>query len=52
MMLPPESRARIMAASEIRAALTLTRRSAETQLGFAQQLVVDYPQVWTALEDR
>ena len=38
------------AADEIRAALHLTRRSAEFQLGFAQQLVVDYPQVWEALQ--
>jgi hypothetical protein len=38
------------AADEIRAALTLTRRSAENQLGFAQQLVVDYPHVWEALQ--
>ncbi len=38
------------AADEIRAALHLTRRSAEFQLGFARRLVVDYPQVWEALQ--
>jgi hypothetical protein len=37
------------AADEIRAALTLTRRSAEVQLGFARQLVDDYPRLWAAL---
>jgi hypothetical protein len=37
------------AASEIRAALTLTRRSADYHLGFAQQLVEAYPEVWKAL---
>src|SRR5262245_48870501 len=36
------------AASEIRAALTLTRRSAEVQLDFATTLTVDYPQVHEA----
>ena len=40
----------MLAADEIRAALHLTRRSAEFQLGFARQLVVDYPQVWEALQ--
>jgi hypothetical protein len=38
-----------VASSEIRAALTLTRRSADYHLGFAQQLVADYPDLWTAL---
>ena len=37
------------AADEIRAALTLTRRSAESQLDFARELVTDYPVVWEAL---
>jgi hypothetical protein len=37
------------AASEIRAALTLTRRSADYHLGFAQQLVESYPELWKAL---
>jgi hypothetical protein len=37
------------AASEIRAALTLTRRSADYHLGFARQLVEDYPELWRAL---
>ncbi|MGH8914504.1 MAG: DUF222 domain-containing protein, partial [Acidimicrobiia bacterium] len=36
-------------ASEIRAALTLTRRSADYHHGFAQQLVEHYPELWTAL---
>jgi Domain of unknown function (DUF222)/HNH endonuclease len=34
---------------EIRAALTWTRRAAEYQVGFAQQLLEDYPRVWAAL---
>jgi hypothetical protein len=38
------------AASEIRAALTLTRRSAEAQLDFATTLTEDYPQVWEVLQ--
>jgi hypothetical protein len=37
------------AVDEIRAALTLTRRSAEVQLGFARQLVGDYSHLWAAL---
>ena len=40
-----------LAASEIRAALTLTRRAAETHLGWASQLVEDYPQLWEALSE-
>lgn len=46
--LPPEL-ADDCAADEIQAALTLTRRSAETQLGFASTLVSDYPDLWNAL---
>ncbi len=46
--LPPES-VEDLAASEIRAALTLTRRAASDQLGFAWQLVTDYPEVWSGL---
>ena len=48
--LPPES-VEDSAAAEIGAALTLTRRSAETQLGFATTLVEDYPALWTALKE-
>ncbi len=40
-----------LAASEIRAALTLTRRAADTHLGWASQLVEDYPAVWKALSE-
>jgi hypothetical protein len=40
-----------VASSEIRAALTLTRRSAEYHLGVASQLVEDYPRIWDALRD-
>ena len=39
-----------VAASEIRAALTLTHRSAGTQLDFATTLVSDYPRVWEMLD--
>jgi hypothetical protein len=38
-----------LAASEIRAALVWTRRAAEFNLGFAQDLLDRYPQVWEAL---
>jgi hypothetical protein len=38
-----------LASSEIRAALSWTRRAADFQLTFAQFLVEDYPRVWTAL---
>ena len=38
-----------LASSEIRAALTLTRRAADTHLGWATQLVEDYPLLWEAL---
>jgi len=38
-----------LAASEIQAALSWTRRAAEFQLGFAQDLVARYPRVWAAL---
>jgi hypothetical protein len=37
------------AASEVRAALILTRRSADYHLGLARQLVEDYPVLWSAL---
>ena len=47
---PPES-VEDSAAAEIGAALTLTRRSAEGQLGFATTLVEDYPHLWSALKD-
>ncbi len=40
-----------LAASEIRAALTLTRRSADNHLGWATQLVEDYPLLWEALSE-
>ena len=39
-----------VASGEIRAALTLTRRSADYHLAFASQLVEDYPMVWVALQ--
>ena len=38
-----------VATSEIRAALTWTRRAAESQLSWASQLVEDYPLVWERL---
>jgi hypothetical protein len=38
-----------LASSEIRAALTWTRRAAETHLDFALGLVENYPRVWSAL---
>lgn len=38
-----------LAASEIQAALSWTRRAAEFQLGFAQDLVARHPRVWTSL---
>ncbi len=38
-----------LASSEIRAALTLTRRAADTHLGWATQLVEDYPLLLEAL---
>jgi hypothetical protein len=39
------------AADEIRAALTWTRRAAETQLDLARLLVVEFPAVWEALRE-
>ncbi|HEY7565433.1 MAG TPA: DUF222 domain-containing protein, partial [Acidimicrobiia bacterium] len=39
------------AADEIRAALTWTRRAAETQLDLARCLVEDHPVVWQALRE-
>jgi hypothetical protein len=38
-----------LAASEIQTALSWTRRAAEFQLGFAQDLVARHPRVWAAL---
>lgn len=38
-----------VAAAEIQAALTWTRRASETRLSFAAMMVNDYPQVWSAL---
>ena len=38
-------------AGEIQAALTLTRRSALTQLDFATTLITDYPDLWRRLSD-
>ncbi|MGH8871762.1 MAG: DUF222 domain-containing protein [Acidimicrobiia bacterium] len=40
-----------VAASEIGAALALTRRAAEYQLSLAAMLVEDYPHVWQALSE-
>ncbi len=39
------------AAEEIGAALTLTRRSAESQLGFASTLITEFPKLWKALSE-
>jgi hypothetical protein len=38
-----------LAASEIQAALSWTRRAAEFQLGFAQDLVARHPRLWASL---
>jgi Domain of unknown function (DUF222)/HNH endonuclease len=40
-----------LAASEIRAALTLTRRSADAQLDLARDLLDRHPRVWEALHE-
>ena len=40
-----------LAASEVRAALTMTRRAADATLELALQLVDDYPEVWAALRE-
>jgi hypothetical protein len=40
-----------VATSEIRAALTWTRRAAEAQMSWASQMVEDYPLVWRALHE-
>jgi len=41
--------AQSLAASEIRAALTLTRRAADSQLDLARELLERHPRVWEAL---
>ena len=39
-----------LAASEIRAALTLTRRAADAQLDLARELLERHPRIWEALD--
>ena len=50
-MLPVPDEAMESAEGEIRAALTLTRRAAEMQMGMAYQLRDRLPQVWNALHE-
>jgi hypothetical protein len=50
-MIPKPDEAMESAEGEIRAALTLTRRAAEMQMGMAYQLRDRLPQVWQALHE-